>query len=175
MLVVDIQERLLPPIAPSAVSTLLRGTNMLIACAREFEWPVFYSEQYPKGLGTTEPTVLEGLREVGAVRVEKTEFSCCRNPLFQEAVLPKLPSHVVVCGIEAHVCVLQTVADLQARGHQAFVPMDAVASRSELTTANGLALMRDVGVVVTNTESVMFHAAQRSGTDPFKRLQALIK
>lgn len=174
LLVVDIQERLLPAMGDQ-LAPLLRQVNVLVETAREFAWPVVYSEQYPKGLGTTEPALLATLEAVGAQRVEKVEFSCCRNPQFVEAVLPSLPNSVIVVGMETHICVLQTVVDLQARGHQVFVPWDGVSSRTLANRDNGLRLIERAGAVVTNAESLMFAALQQAGTEPFKRLSKLIR
>lgn len=175
LFVIDIQERLLPAMPAEAVALMLRQTEILIALAQEFQWPIYYSEQYPRGLGATESGLLEKLVAANATRIEKVEFSAVRNDVFAQTILPRLPSHVVVCGMETHICVLQTVSDLQARGHQVFVPNDAVASRVESNRANGLALMRQAGAVETNTESLMFYYLQKAGTDAFKRFQKMIR
>lgn len=175
LLIVDIQEKLLPTMQPAEVDKLLRNTLLLLELAKAFHWPVVYSEQYPKGLGKTEPAILAKLEEFDAVACEKIEFSCLRNETFAKSILPKLPPNVVVAGMEAHVCVLQTVMDLQARGYQAFVPLDAVASRDPANRDNGLALMSKVGAVQINTESLMFYALQRAGTDTFRHFSKLIR
>ena len=174
LFVVDIQERLLPAMPEAAVALMLRQTHILIELAREFGWPVYYSEQYPKGLGPTEASLLQKLQEANATRIEKVEFSAARNEVFAQTVLPRLPSHVIVVGMETHICVLQTVSDLQARGHQIFIPNDAVASRLESNRQNGIQLMRQAGAVETNTESLMFYYLQKAGTDAFKRFQKMI-
>ena len=87
----------------------------------------------------------------------------------------RLPNHLVATGLETHVCVLQTVADLQNRGYQCFVPRDAVTSRSDENHENGLALLERAGAVVVNTESVLFHALGEAGTDAFRRLAPLVR
>jgi len=174
LLVVDVQERLLPAMFTEG-DTFTRQVLTLVATATELQWPVTYTEQYPKGLGATVPEVADALGAASAVRIEKLEFSCCRNPVFAEEVLPNLPSHVVVAGMEAHICVLQTVVDLQARGHQVFVPHDAVSSRTRENHANGLALMERAGAVVSNVETLLFAALERAGTDAFKRLSRLVR
>lgn len=175
LLVVDIQERLLGAMNPDAAEEVVRQNRVLIELAADSGWNIVYSEQYPKGLGATESTLLEALIGHGAARVEKTEFSACRNDTFKDTILPQLPSHVIVTGMETHVCVLQTVADLQARGHQVFVPHDAVLSRSARNKENGLALMKEVGAVETNTETLVFYALQKAGGDRFKRFSKMIK
>jgi nicotinamidase-related amidase len=175
LLVVDIQERLVPAMEPADISRTLRQTALLIAAAREFGWPVYVTEQYPKGLGRTVEVLAGPLAEAGATHVEKLEFSCVRNEEFQATVMPRLPNHVIVTGVEAHVCVLQTATDLQARGHQVYIPFDAVSSRSNEYKENGLSLAQRAGAVVTNAETAVFFALQRAGGDAFKRLSKLIK
>jgi len=174
LLIVDVQERLAPAMVDGS-SQLLKATRVLIECAAEFQWPILYTEQYPRGLGATVSALLPRLQELGARRIEKVEFSCLRNAEFAEQVQPTLPNHVVVCGMESHICVLQTVADLQARGHQAFVPLDGVASRTLENRDNGLRLMERTGAIVTNSETLLFAALQKAGTDAFKRLSPLIR
>lgn len=175
LLVVDIQARLLPAMPQDDVALMLRQTHLLIEVAKAFNWPIYYSEQYPQGLGPTEPSLLAALEAQNATRVEKVEFSCVRNEVFRSTILPRLPSHVVVVGMETHVCVLQTVMDLHARGHQVFLPHDAVASRSVANKANGIALMKQVGAVETNAESLMFYALQKAGSDTFKHFSKMIR
>lgn len=174
LLVVDVQERLLPGMG-TAAEPLLRQTRTLIALAGEFNWPVIFTEQYPRGLGATETSIAAALTQAEARRYEKVEFSACRNAAFAAEVLPTLPASVVVVGMETHICVLQTVADLQARGVQVFVPADAVASRTPENRQNGLDLIARTGAVITNTETLLFGALQRAGTDAFKRLSPLIR
>lgn len=175
LVVIDVQEKLLPVMDADARDRMLHGTRLLIELAHDFDWPIFYSEQYPKGLGATHPQLLEPLQEYNATRIEKVEFSCARNDVFCQSVLPGLPSHVVVAGMETHICVLQTVADLQARGHQVFVPHDAVASRVDANRRNGLHLMKACGAVETNVESLIFYALQKAGSETFKKFSRLIR
>ena len=175
LLIVDIQERLLGAMEEGQAQRMVTQAELLIETAREFGWPIVYSEQYPKGLGPTVERLRRPLDAAGARRVEKVEFSCYRNQEFASEIQPTLPNHLIVVGMETHICVLQTVTDLQARGHQVFVPMDAVCSRLADTRENGLALIARAGAVVTNAESIVFFALQRAGGERFKRLQALLK
>lgn len=175
LLVIDIQERLLGAMEQEQAERMVRQTALLIETARAFDWPIVVSEQYPKGLGPTVERLRTPLEAAGARRFEKVEFSCYRNAEFASEIQPALPNHLIVVGMETHICVLQTVTDLQARGHQVFVPMDAVCSRLPDTRENGLALMGRAGAVVTNAESIVFFALQRAGGERFKRLQALLK
>jgi|SRR5690625_257407 len=175
LLVVDIQDRLLAAMPQDEVDRMLRHTRVLIELAKAYAWPVYYTEQYPQGLGSTESSVLELLTSANATRCEKVEFSCLDNETFASSILPRLPSHIVVVGMETHVCVLQTVLDLQARGYQSFVPEDAVASRDLRHKANGLHLMEKAGAVNVNTESIMFNALGKAGGETFKKLSRLVR
>ena len=175
LIVIDIQERLLPAMRTEDQQLVVRQTGTLVELATAFGWPIVHSEQYPKGLGHTVQPLREALERAGSRRLEKVEFSCARNAVFNQTILPQLPSHIVVAGMETHICVLQTVADLQARGHQVFVAQDAVASRTEANRANGLELMRQCGAVITNTETLVFQALQVAGTDQFKHFSKLIR
>jgi nicotinamidase-related amidase len=175
LIVVDIQERLLGAMEPDAVDQFVKQNRLLVEMAGDAGWDIIYSEQYPKGLGSTEESIKELLEKHGATRVEKTEFSCCQNGTFLETVLPQLPSHIVVTGMETHVCVLQTVADLQARGHQVFVPHDAVLSRTLGNKRNGLQLMQEVGAVETNAETLVFYLLEKAGGEQFKKFSKMMK
>jgi nicotinamidase-related amidase len=172
LLVIDIQERLVPAMSNPELE---KNAATLVEVARTFEWPIVYSEQYPKGLKPTTEPVLGPLTKAGASRVEKMEFSLARNEAFATNVLRKLPNNLVVIGIESHVCVLQTVVDLQNRGYQCFVPHDAVSSRDPKNCENGLALMAKAGAVIVNTESLLFHALGSAEHPEFKRLSKLIR
>lgn len=165
----------MPAMDAALAAAVVRQCATLVEVAREFAWPVVYTEQYPRGLGPTVPALAEPLESVGARRVEKVEFSCLRNETFAREVLPKLPANVVISGMETHICVLQTVADLQARGHQVYLAADAVCSRTTANYVNGIAQMERLGAVITNTESLLFGACERAGTDAFKRLSKLVR
>lgn len=175
LLVIDIQERLYAVMPEEEIAPMLRNTHLLLEVATHFDWSTFYTEQYPKGLGATQSSLLEKLRAMKAVGCEKLEFSAARNETFKQTILPRLMPNVVVVGMEAHVCVMQTVLDLQARGCQCFVPYDAVASREPANKENALALMEKAGAIIVNTESLMFFALQKAGTDTFRHFSKLIR
>lgn len=175
LLIVDVQEKFVPAI--DAYARLLKNAALLMTAAGRLGVPMLMSEQYPEGLG---PTVLElrGLypNAPDAPPVfEKTCFSCSEEPGF----LPKLAefdrAQVILAGIEAHVCILQTALGLQAAGYQPFVVADAVSSRSPENHALGLARMRDNGVAVVSAEMVFFEWLKRSGTDEFRALSKLVR
>lgn len=174
LLVVDVQERLVPAMHDGG-EQCVRSCRILLQTAATFGWSVYYTEQYPRGLGATVPELAPFLEASGARRFEKVEFSALANADFASQALPSLTDNVIVTGMETHICVMQTVADLQARGHQVWVPWDGVASRTEANRDNGLELIRRSGAVVTNTESLLFGALGRAGTPEFKALSPLIR
>ena len=170
LLLVDVQEKLLPsiPVAPQMVANcrkLLQGAKILGV-------PVAATEQYPKGLGRTAPE----LTELTPAPLEKVRFSSAEVLGWGFAGDdPSAPQKIVVCGIEAHVCVQQTVLDLLAQGYRVYVPADAVASRGELDWQFALDRMAASGAVVTTTESVLFEWCETAGTSEFKEISRLIK
>jgi nicotinamidase-related amidase len=174
VLLIDVQERFLPAIpgiAPDqacgrACRVLLEGANLLRV-------PVTISEQYPAGLGPTLPHLLAAAP--AARRLAKTHFSCVDDPSFADHLARDGRRHVVVAGIEAHVCVLATVADLLAGGFAVIVADDAVASRSPAHRSTALAAMRDLGALVAPVESILFRLQRQAGTGCFKALSALVR
>ncbi len=165
LVVVDIQERLAA--AMPSRDAVLRAAGILLDAASRLGIPVLVSEQYPKGLG---PTVAElaGRLPEGAVRIEKTSFSAC-------GALPVARPQVVLAGMEAHVCVLQTALELAAAGREVFVVADAVCSRTEANRSNALARMQAAGIVVTNTESVLFEWLRDAAHEQFRAISKLIR
>ena len=138
----------------------------LLEAMRILEVPVLVSEQYPKGLGHSAPELALDDEPV----LEKTVFSAARMDGFdlQER------GQAIVCGIEAHVCVSQTVHDLLARGVEVHVPADAVGSRHELDYERALERMERAGAVVSTVEAALFELLERAGTPEFKAIQRLI-
>lgn len=165
LLVVDVQERLLPAI--DDWQRTLDAVIWLVQVARRLEVPVLASEQYPKGLGHTHADVLAVL-PVGAV-AEKIHFSC----LPDECLAPLSGSErqqIVVCGTEAHVCVLQTVIDLNLAGKDVFVVADAVGSRTPENKALALERMRQYGIEIVSREMVAFEWLRKAGTPLFREI-----
>lgn len=178
LIVVDVQEgfRSYPSFARVAA-----GAGKLVQAARIMDLPVITTEQYPKGLGHTAPEV--GLQEgqIGdAVRasellIEKTVFSAVRAEGFDRSEIGRGGcDQAIVCGIETHVCVSQTVQDLLAKGLEVHVPADAVGSRHELDYERGLQRLERAGAVVDTVESALFELLERAGTPEFKAVQRLI-
>ena len=138
----------------------------LVQAARILEVPRLVSEQYPKGLGHTAPEV--GLEDEQPL--EKSVFSAARAEGFDLGARDQ----AVVCGIETHVCVSQTVHDLLEEGVEVHVPADAVGSRHAIDYERGLERLERAGAVVTTVEAALFELLERSGTPEFKLVQKLI-
>lgn len=167
LVVVDVQEAFRP--AVGEFDAVAANAAVLVQGARALGLPVVVTEQYPKGLGETVPEVAAHLD--GVARVEKSVFSAARADGFSL----EGRDQALVCGIEAHVCVQQTVADLLDAGVQAHVAADAVTSRTALNRRLGLEKMEASGAVVTSTEMALFELVGRAGTDEFKTIQGLVR
>jgi nicotinamidase-related amidase len=171
LVIVDIQTKLLNLIFEK--ERLASSCRKLIQAAKLLEVPMVMTEQYPKGMGPTDPQILELLEDVGAI--EKVSFSCCGVEDFNQRISGFGRKQMLVIGIEAHVCILQTVHDLLHRGYLAYVPYDAVSSRKEGDYTNALDRMRQAGAVIGSVESAVFELLERAGTPVFKQVSRLIK
>lgn len=171
LVVIDIQERLSGAMDEEVRTRVVRNAGILIEAATLLEVPVILTEQYPQGLGPTLAELAGKLPESSA-SVEKTCFSGCSADGFEASLSGR---QVVLAGMETHVCVMQTALELHALGRQVFVVEDAVCSRRKPNHKNALARLRQAGVVVTNTESVLFEWLRDARHEHFKALSRLIK
>jgi nicotinamidase-related amidase len=169
LLVVDVQEKLVPAIAGH--QRVVWNVRRLIDGAKLLGLPVVATEQYPKGLG---PTVPELAGRIGAAP-SKLTFSCGGCPELFEELDGRGIHKILVCGIEAHVCVQQTVLDLLAAGWRVYVAADAVGSRFDLDFQTALRRMDSSGVTLTTTESALFEWCETAGTPQFKEISRLAK
>jgi nicotinamidase-related amidase len=167
LLLVDMQERFMPTIPDR--EALIARCHLLAQGAQLLSIPTHITEQYPKGLG---PTIPE-LAEFATDRPAKTRFSCteCLGWLSPS---PEEPFQIVVAGIEAHVCVQQTVLDLLALGYQVYVAVDSVSSRGEIDKQVALRRMELSGAVLITVEAVLFEWCEVAGTPEFKAISKLI-
>lgn len=181
LVVIDVQGKLVEMVHRPAM--VLETTRRLLKLADLFAVPVVLTEQYPKGLGGTEPTLRAAFDALStpAFYLEKTAFGCCGEPGF-EALLAKAqpglaPEHrqIVVAGMETHVCVMQTVLELRRTGHEVHLCWDAVSGRGEEYRQHALARMAAEGAILTNHESVAFEWARDKNHPQFKALSALMK
>ena len=171
LVLIDVQGNLAQAMADK--QRLIANLQSCIKVAQVLNIPIVWIEQYPEGLGET----ISELKELlpGQAPLSKTTFGCLSNARISEAISRLGRQQLLVCGIEAHVCVLQTTFDLLAAGFQVFVPADAVGSRSRLDWQIGLDRMAGAGAVITTTESVMFEWCERSDTPEFKQISKLVK
>jgi nicotinamidase-related amidase len=169
LLVIDVQERI--NAVMSSQGHLVRLQVLAEAC-RDLGVPVLATEQYPKGLG---PTVTELAEVLPGPPIVKDTFSCGGEPKLVDALRELDRRQVVVTGIEAHVCVVQTALDLLGAGYQVHLPHDAVQSRRPADRDHAIDRMATAGAVVTSTESALFELAERCGTDDFRTVAKLVK
>ncbi len=174
LLIVDMQEKLGVAMPEKPFADAVTNTVRLIETAKAFGLPVMVTEQYPKGLGPTVPTILEALPEE-ASRVEKMDFSCAELEEIRGALEARHRRQVIVVGQETHVCVFQTVRDLVELGWFVHVVKDACVSRKKQNWALGLELMHGLGATVTGTETVLFDLLQTASDPHFRPLSKLVR
>ncbi|MGD8569579.1 MAG: hydrolase [Gammaproteobacteria bacterium] len=172
LVLVDLQTRLLQAMADR--NNLLRHCEILVKAARTLSVPLLATEQYPQGLGHTDPVLSEALPS-DVTPVDKTCFSCCGADRFTTAMSKLNRKQVILVGIEAHVCVLQTALDLVRQGKTVFVAADATDSRSANNKQLALERMRQAGIIITSTESVLFEWLRDAKHEQFKSVAALIR
>jgi nicotinamidase-related amidase len=171
LVVVDIQEKFLPVIheMPRVIQNSLR----LVNGANILRVPIFATEQNRKGLGATVPELASAIPNFAPM--EKNTFCCCGTPGFVEALRAKGVQDVMLCGIEAHVCVCQTSLGLLEAGFRPFVVADAISSRTPENHRLAVERMRDAGAVIVSTEMVLFEMLECAGTDEFKQMLKVVK
>lgn len=170
--VVDIQERLFPHI--NNHSQLEKNINTLLQGLKALEVQTFVFEQYTKGLGTTIASIKSTLGEAYAP-VEKICFSVLGDDANVKLLRDTNKKRVIVCGIETHVCILQTALDLVERGYTPVIPVDCVGSRSELDHSIAIERLRTEGAIITTKESILFELLRIAGTEQFKSISQLVK
>lgn len=173
LLVVDIQDKLINTI--HNVEAMIDRARLVIAAAHQFELPITISEQYPKGLGSTDAKLREACGHVTPV-FAKTAFSCLRDEAIAEHLAAhQHRKHLLIVGMEAHVCVLQTALDAVAEGYSVFVVGDAISSRSASDVEAAKRRMEKAGVTVISAEMAFFELIERAGTPDFKALAPLLR
>ena len=170
--VIDIQEKLLPPIWEK--ERMVRNSQLLIRMAQEMKLPVLVSTQYAKGLGQTIPEIASLLPNVQVF--DKLEFGCFGNGDYCSAA-GKLADRntLLLCGMETHICVMQTALGALNQGMNVHVAADAVSSRTELNWKLGLGRMQAAGAVISSTEMMLYELMGKSGTATFKEMLKWIK
>jgi nicotinamidase-related amidase len=173
LVVVDIQERLLPPIFEK--DRLIRNSQLLIRLANILKMPVLATTQYVKGLGPIVPEIASLLPPAPAIN--KMEFGCFGSDAFCSAVklLPGNRNTLLLCGMESHICVMQTALGALNAGYLVHVASDAVSSRAEWNWKIGLRRMEAAGAVISSTEMMMYELMRASGTAVFKEMLQHLK
>jgi nicotinamidase-related amidase len=173
LIVVDIQEKLLPPIFNK--ETMIKNAQLLIRLAKILSIPAMVTTQYSKGLGGTVTEIAWSLGEIRTI--DKLEFGCFGSDEFRSGLkmLPGNPNTLLLCGMETHICVTQTALGALNEGYLVHVASDAVGSRSEWNWKIGLDRMRAAGAVISSTEMMMYELLRCSGTQQFKELLPYIK
>jgi nicotinamidase-related amidase len=173
LVVVDIQEKLLPPIFQK--EQLVRNSQLLIRAAKVMKIPAIVSTQYAKGLGQTVPEIASLLPEVEAI--DKDRFSCFGSDVFC-TLLKRLPGQrntILLCGMESHICVMQTALAALREGYIVHIASDAVSSRTEWNWKIGLERMRDAGAVISSTEMIIYELMRSSSSPVFKEMLPYLK
>ncbi len=167
LLIIDVQERLAP--AMDSPREVITNCSRLTGIAKALNVPFLITEQYPKGLGQT---MIDIRQEAGedTVYLEKSEFSCLKNDALAASIRSTGKKQIIIAGIEAHICVLQTAIDLKDAGFDVFVVSDACSSRNPLQVVIAYQRMMRHGIDIVSSEMVFFEWMQKAGTEEYKTL-----
>ena len=174
LLVIDVQTRLTAAMPVKVLARLQRNISLLIRAANFQQIPILASEQYPQGLGALEHDIVK-LLPSDARTYEKTSFSCCAAPGFNEDLVALERKQIIITGMEAHICVTQTAMDLIGEGYQVYIVVDAVCSQQRESYETSLTRLRIAGATVLDTESVLFEWIRDAKNKDFKTLQSLLR
>lgn len=170
-LVIDIQERLVPVMEEH--EQFIENCRKLIQGLQILKLPLLATQQYTKGLGETIPEIKSIVKNFQYI--EKKDFSCLDEPVFAENLALSGAENVIICGIEAHVCVLQTAIDLREAGYNPVVIMDCVSSRSFDNVDLAAERFRHEKIIMTSCESILFELTRSSTAPEFKEISKLVK
>ena len=172
LVIVDMQVKLATAMPADAMQQVTKNCSILAQAAALLNIPALLTEQYPQGLGATLPAIKQHCQNVKVI--EKTAFSACGEPKFNQQ-LQRENSHIILVGMEAHICLLQTALDLIVAGKTVFVVEDAIISRTPANKTNAINRLQQTGCVITNTESVVFEWLGNANHQAFKQISALIR
>lgn len=170
-LVIDIQERLVPVMYEK--EALIKSSGILIQGLQALGIPMLITQQYTKGLGHTVPEISSLVNDFSFI--EKRDFSCCGEPEVMMQLNMTGAKNIIVCGIESHVCILQTVLDLKENGFNPVVVTDAISSRKPFSIETAKERFRFEGVMMTSVESLLFELTRSSAAPEFKIISKLVK
>ena len=174
LLIIDAQEHLIAAMPNKIVAKLKRNINILLQATTSLTIPVLVTEQYPKGLGAIDTEIAEQLPAYSS-HFEKTCFSCTEARNFMPTLEKLRHKQIIVTGLEAHICVLQTAIKLIDKGYHVFIVADAICSREKQSYQLALYRMQQSGAVICTTESVLFEWLKDSKHNDFKRISHLIR
>lgn len=174
LLCIDIQDRLISAMPEPSRQRLLDNTQQLILAAKILGIPMVYTEQYPTGLGSTVAQIKNILPD-DASYFDKTRFSCCASDELMKVVHGSHKRQIIIAGMEAHICVMQTAIELKAEGYEVFVADDAISSQRRAHWKSALHRMHQANVVATPTESILFEWLRDSTHEHFKSISALLR
>ncbi len=175
LIVIDIQEKLIPTIPAESLKKLHRGLALLATIARDLKIPTIVTEQYPQGLGGTTASIQALLQGCGSKTIAKETFSACGNKDFMSEIKKLKRKTILLVGMETHVCIYLTAKDLIAQGFAVILPQDVCVSHSEDYKLNGIELMREMGASISNAETISFDLLKKSGTPLFKEISSVLK
>jgi len=174
LMIVDIQTHLTAAMPVKVLARLQRNAGLLLKTGALLNIPVYATEQYPEGLGSTEPEVMKLLPEYTKM-YEKTTFSGAGAEGFLSDLKDSGRRQVVLAGMEAHVCVMQTAVELFEQGYQVFTIADAVCSRQRESYETALLRMRKLGITISDTESILFEWLRDARHEHFKSVQGMLR
>ena len=172
LLVIDIQDAFVKHI--HQMDSVIDRSRILIEAATLLELPIIVSQQYPKGLGQTVETLRQVLPD-SAITLDKVTFSCCQDQPLTQAIEKTARQQILICGIETHVCILQTAFDLLALDKQPYLATDAISSRNPTDREIALDRMSQTAIIPTTTETAIMEMTLTSKNKAFKDLSRLIR
>ncbi len=172
LIIIDVQEKLIKATNKGDICAI--NTAKLLKAATILNIPSIITEQYPKGLGNTSPLIIQELSEISYI-FEKTSFSIMNEPEIKAKLDSFNQKQIILCGIETHICVLQTAIDLLKSDYEVHIVKDAVSSRKNEEYEIGLKLLKQYGAKITSLEIILFEWLKSSKHPYFKQIQALIK
>lgn len=172
LLVIDVQAKLAPAMPPKVYARMRATTAMLVEAAGLLDIPVVTTEQYPQGIGHTVPELAAAC---AAGVIEKTSFGCCGEPAFMAAIEQLQRRQVIVTGMEAHVCVYQTVLGLLGAGYHVHLLRDAICSRNKQDFLAGVSNAARAGALAITAEMALFQLLKDSRHDQFRAISKLVK
>ena len=173
LLLIDIQQRLAAVMDQPLHDRTIANSAILARAASLLNIHLTVTRQYPQGLGELVTDIQATLPKDQAL-IDKTGFSCCAEATFNNSI-DKQRKQIIIAGMESHVCIQQTAHELAEQDYQVFIVEDAVCSRQQFTHSNAIARMRQAGMIITNTESVLFEWLRDAKHEQFKAISQMIK